>query len=279
MKEATANAPLEPGTLDLARYLSRIEYAGPRTATIVTLAALHRAHVTHIPFENLDVVLARPIALDLASLQAKLVAGRRGGYCFEQNLLFSAVLQAFGFTVTQLAARVRLGTSVLRPRTHMTLAVALEASGARWLVDVGFGAQGPLEPVPLEPGASRQQGSWTFRITDENGLNVLQSSRGDEWQDLYAFTLEPQHRVDYELMNHYTSTHPSSPFTKILTAQRIAPDVRRILRDRDYSEDRGRDVTTRTLAGAGEIRDVLASEFGLHFRADEASALLRKFPP
>jgi len=108
---------------------------------------------------------------------------------------------------------------------------------------------------------------------------VLQSSRGDEWQDLYAFTLEPQHRVDYELMSHYTSTHPSSPFTQILTAQRIAPDVRRILRDRDYSEDRGHDVTTRTLAGAGEIRDVLADEFDLHFPADEASALLRKFSP
>jgi N-hydroxyarylamine O-acetyltransferase len=108
---------------------------------------------------------------------------------------------------------------------------------------------------------------------------VLQSSRGAEWQDLYAFTREAQHRVDYELMSHYTSTHPSSPFSQIVTAQRIAPDVRRILRDRDYSEDRGHDVTTRTLAGAAEIREVLATEFGLHFSADEASALLRKFPP
>src|SRR4030095_13293918 len=107
----------------------RVECAGPRNATAATLEALHRAHVTHIPFENLDVVLGRGIALDLASLQAKLVARRRGGYCFEQNLLFSAVLQAFGFDVTQLAARVRFGTSVLRPRTHMTLAV--EADGSR----------------------------------------------------------------------------------------------------------------------------------------------------
>ena len=114
-------------------------------------------------------------------------------------------------------------------------------------------------------------------MTDEGGLNVLQSSRGGPWEDLYAFTLEPQHRVDYELMNHYTSTHPSSPFTQILTAQRIAPDVRRILRDRDYSEDRGHDVTTRTLRGADEIRDVLATEFGLELSADEASVLLKKF--
>ena len=262
--------------LDLDTYLRRVEYAGPRTVTAATLAALTRAHVAHIPFENLDVILGRPIALDLASLQAKLVAGRRGGYCFEQNLLFSAVLQELGFTVMQLAARVRLGSSVLRPRTHMTLAV--EADGARWLTDVGFGGQGPLVPVPLDGTSISQQGAWAFRVADESGLNVLQWSRGDDWQDLYAFTLEPQHRVDYEQMSHYTSTYPSSPFTQVLTAQRIAPDVRRILRDRDYSEDRGHDVTTRTLGGRAEIRDVLASAFGLEFSADEASALLRKFP-
>jgi N-hydroxyarylamine O-acetyltransferase len=264
----------EVGGLDLDAYLHRIEYTGPRTASAATLEALHRAHATHIPFENLDVLLGRGIALDLGSLQAKLVAGRRGGYCFEQNLLFSAVLQAFGFAVTQLAARVRLGSSALRPRTHMTLAVAVDRK--RWLTDVGFGGQGLLVPVPLDPGASSRQHAWTFRVADEDGINVLQSSRGGPWEDLYAFTLEPQHRVDYELMNHYTSTHPSSPFTHILTAQRIAPDVRRILRDRDYSEDRGRDVVTRTLGGGDEIRAVLATEFGLELSADEASALLRK---
>jgi len=265
----------EPGALDLDAYLRRIEYDGSRSANPATLEALHRAHVTHIPFENLDVLLGRGIALDLASLQAKLVAGRRGGYCFEQNLLFSAVLQAFGFDVTQLAARVRLGSSVLRPRTHMTLAV--EVDGARWLTDVGFGAQGPLAPVLLHGGAPSQQSAWTFRVADEKGLKVLQWSRGGAWEDLYAFTLEPHYRVDYELMSHYTSTHPSSPFTQVLTAQRIATDVRRILRDRDYSEDRGGDVTTRTLRGSDEIRGVLATQFGLQFSADEASALLRKF--
>ena len=132
--------------LDLPAYLRRIEYAGERKASHVALEALHQAHVTHIPFENLDILLGRAIALDLDSLQAKLVAGRRGGYCFEQNLLFAAVLRAFGFTVTQLAARVRLGSDILRARTHMTLQV--EVDGGRWLADVGFGGAGPLLPVP-----------------------------------------------------------------------------------------------------------------------------------
>jgi N-hydroxyarylamine O-acetyltransferase len=255
----------ELASLDLEAYLRRIEYTGERRPTRPTLEALHAAHATHIPFENLDILLGRPIALDLASLQAKLVQARRGGYCFEQNLLFSAVLQAFGFEVRQLAARVRLGTDSLRPRTHMTLQV--DVDGAQWLADVGFGASGPLLPVPFAGGHVSRQHAWTYRIVDEAGQWVLQSSRGAAWDDLYAFTLEPQHRVDYELASHYTSTHPSSKFTQVLTAQRIAPEVRRTLRDREYSEDRGSGIALRTLAGDDEVLDVLAGTFGLRFPA------------
>src|SRR5574342_262407 len=96
----------EPEALDLDAYLERIGYTGGLKPDLDVLEAIHLAHATHIPFENLDILLKRPIALDLASLQAKLVAARRGGYCFEQNLLFSAVLQRLGFSVTQYAARV-----------------------------------------------------------------------------------------------------------------------------------------------------------------------------
>ena len=142
-----------PESLDLPAYLRRVEYAGEREASPSVLEALHQAHATHIPFENLDIFLGRAIELDLASLQAKLVAGRRGGYCFEQNLLFSSVLQAFGFAVTQLAARVRRGNGVLLPRTHMMLEV--EAGGRQWLADVGFGSDGLLAPVPLGTAKSR----------------------------------------------------------------------------------------------------------------------------
>jgi len=252
--------------LDVDAYLRRVEYPGERRASRATLAALHAAHVTHIPFENLDILLGRGIALDLASLQAKLVAGGRGGYCFEQNLLFSAVLQSLGFTVTQLAARVRLGADAVRPRTHMTLLV--DADGARWLADVGFGAAGPLLPVPFGGGSESREQAWTHRIVDEAGEFLLQSSsRGGPWEDLYTFTLEPQHRVDYELASHYTSTHPSSPFTQTPTAQRIAPEVRRVLRGREYSEDRGSEIASRTLADDDEVLDVLARTFGLRFPA------------
>src|SRR5690349_15099497 len=128
--------------LDLDAYLDRIGYAGPRLPTRRVLEGLHLAHTTHVPFENLDILLGRPIRLDLDSLQAKLVRDRRGGYCFEQNTLFAAGLEQMGFAVTRLAARVRFGASRLLPRTHMLLRVDVE--GEPFLADVGFGGSGLL---------------------------------------------------------------------------------------------------------------------------------------
>lgn len=252
----------DPVGLDLRAYLRRIRYAGPLAATRATLEALHLAHATAIPFENLDILLGRPIRLDLASLQAKLVAGGRGGYCFEQNGLFAAALERVGFDVTRLAARVRLGTERVLPRTHMTLLVAVD--GIEVLADVGFGADGLLLPVPLG-GRAVPHFAWTYRVAEADGAYVLQTRRDGAWLDLYAFTREPQLPVDYEIANHYTSTHPASRFTLVLTAQRLATDVRRILRNRVYSEDRGTEVATRTLANDDEILEVLATEFGLAF--------------
>jgi len=176
----------EPVALDLEAYLRRIDYAGDLVPSRATLDALHRAHATHIPFENLDILLGVPIRLDLASLQAKLVAGRRGGYCFEQNELFAAVLEKLGFAVTRLAARVRLGSDAVRPRTHMTLGV--DVGGARVLADVGFGASGLLLPLAFDAGRPSQQYAWTYRIADEGGRWLLQSRHGEAWEDLYAFT-------------------------------------------------------------------------------------------
>jgi N-hydroxyarylamine O-acetyltransferase len=254
-----------PDHLDLDAYLHRIGYARDLRPTRATLDALHLAHATHIPFENLDILLGRPIRLDLASVQAKLVTGGRGGYCFEQNLLFATVLRELGFAVTPLAARVRLGTDAVLPRTHMTLLV--DVDGTRWLADVGFGASGLLLPVPFGNGQQTRQFAWTFRVVEDAGAWVLRSRAGESWEDLYAFTQEPQHPVDYEIANWYTSTHPESRFTQTLTAQQVAPDVRRILRNREYSEDRGTEVARRTLADDDEVLAMLAETFGLRFPA------------
>lgn len=250
-------------TLDLLAYLDRIEYAGPREPTLAVLRALHLAHATHIPFENLDILLDRPIKLDLDSLQAKLVASRRGGYCFEQNTLFAAVLRALGFDVETLIARVRFRTEQVLPRTHMLSLVTIDAE--RWLADVGFGADGVMLPVPLGDGRESRQFAWRFRAVAQGPLWVMQSLRDGAWADLYAFTLEPQLAVDFEVANHYTSTHPASRFRQMLIAQRITTEAKYWLRNRELLVDTGAAVTSRLLADDDEVVQVLAETFGLVF--------------
>jgi N-hydroxyarylamine O-acetyltransferase len=249
--------------LDLDAYLRRIDYAGPLEPTRAVLDGLHLAHATHIPFENLDIHLGRPIRLDLESVQAKLVRGRRGGYCFEQNNLLAAVFGRVGFAVTPLLARVRLGASRVLPRTHQVLEVSV--GGAPWLADVGFGTGGILLPVPLTAGEPVRQFAWTFRLVEEAGLWVLQRREGDGWLDLYAFTREPQHPVDFEMSNWYTSTHPDSRFVQTITAQHSTRDARYVLRNREFTVVRGEQATTRTVEDDEELLRVLAESFGLDF--------------
>jgi N-hydroxyarylamine O-acetyltransferase len=262
------------GRLDLDAYLARTGYDGGREPTLAVLQALHLAHATHIPFENIDILLGRPVRLDLDSLQAKLVRGRRGGYCFEHNTLFAAALESVGFRVTRLAARVRFGAARVLPRTHMLLEV--EARGTAWLADVGFGGDGLLLPVPLRDGEVVRQFHWRHRVTEAAGLWVLQSLRAGEWHDLYAFTREPQYPVDFEMANHFTSTHPDSIFVRTLTAQRLGPEERHVLRARQWVIDRGGESGSRTVADDRELGQILSETFGLDFPPDVLASLFRR---
>jgi N-hydroxyarylamine O-acetyltransferase len=250
-------------TFDLAAYLARIEYSGPLTLTQQTLEGLHLAHATHIPFENLDIQLGRPIRLDLESLQSKLVRGRRGGYCFEQNTLLAAALEQLGFPVTTLAARVRFGATRILPHIHMLLKVEVE--GVPWLADVGFGSEGLLQPVLLVPASVCHQFAWSFRLVEEQGLWVLQTLQGESWHDMYAFTLEPHYPVDFEMANYFVSTHPDSWFVQALTVQRMGLEMRHILRNRELTVTDGKNVTSTVIKDADALLDVLAKNFGLNF--------------
>lgn len=265
------NARPEPHRLDLPAYYERLRLPGPVPRTIDGLRALHRAHAAAIPFENLDIHLDRPIRIDLPSVEAKLVRGRRGGYCFEQNALFAAVLEAHGWTVHRWTARVRVGPPVPRPRTHMMLAVETEAG--RVLCDVGFGAESIAEPMPLQPGTVAEQGPWRHRLMrEEGGPWVLQLAREAAWEDQYAFTEEPQIEADYEMANFYTSTYPSSRFRTTITAQRNLPGCKLTLRNLDFTIDEGRGAVTRRIEPEA-LGALLRERFDLHFSEEEAARL------
>jgi N-hydroxyarylamine O-acetyltransferase len=248
--------------LDLDAYLRRIGHRGPVEPTVDCLDALHVAHVGSIPFENLDILLGRPIRLDLGSLEDKLVRGGRGGYCFEHNTLFAAALEAIGFVVTPLAARVRLDTREITARSHMTLRVDVEGSGR--LADVGFGGGSILRSLSIEPGEAVDQFGWSFRLVEADGTRILQRLAREGWREFYSFTFERQYPIDFEVANHYTSTHPSSHFTKTPTAQICRPERSLILRGRELVEETPSTQTT-TRVEEGELLEVLATRFGLEF--------------
>jgi len=262
----TSSSPSGESDLDLDSYLERIDYDLGLDPSPETLAALHQAHLAAIPFENLDILLGRPILLDLASLQRKLVAGRRGGYCFEQNTLFQAVLEKLGFRVSALAARVRIGATAVRPRTHMLLKV--DQPEGSFLADVGFGGDGPVLPLQLAEGPQMWCGGAGHRLRREGDHWVLEGNLGDEWVDLYAFTLEPQHPVDFVMANHFTSTFPRSPFVLNLTAQRSTAEGRTLLRNRDLVVRRNGTIETSTLTSREQLLEVLSEDFGLSFPRD-----------
>jgi len=254
--------------VDLEAYLNRIGHAVDRSARPVptrkVLDQIHFEHVCAVPFENLDIHLGRTIRVDLPSVEAKLVTARRGGYCFEHNTLFAAVLDQLGFKqVVRLAARVRMNTHRVLPRTHMLLTV--ECEGVTCMADVGFGGMGLLKPIPLVSGLTFEQYGQAFRLKREGAAWVLESVLNGAWTDLYVFTLEPQHAIDYEMANHYTSTFPASRFVHTLTVQSRHPELRQTLHNHDLEVVRDGQATRRTVQSDEELLVVLAENFGLHF--------------
>ena len=181
-----------------------------------------------IPFENLDPHRGVPVSLARDALQHKLVDERRGGYCFEHNLLLTFALEELGAEVDLMLARVRVGAppGAIRPRTHLVLRV--RDGGGEWHADVGFGAGTLLDPIPFGPGEVHEQSGWRFRVVPEGAEFVLQTADGSDWVDLYAFIPEPVPRIDVETSNWFTSTHPRSPFVTGLNATSHRPDGTRL---------------------------------------------------
>lgn len=255
--------------IDLNAYLDRIGIRTPAAPDLQTLRAVVAAHVASIPFENLDPFLGVSPALDIASVQRKLVREGRGGYCFEQNRLLGDALRAIGFEVTDLAARVLWGQpdDAITARTHMLLRV--EADGKSWLADGGFGGNTPTGPLELVPDVEQATPHEPFRLTRPDGDWRLQFFAAGAWQTLYRFDLQPQFPADYRISNYWTSTHPDSHFVTGLTAARAPAGRRLTLRNRQFAEHAAGDATTkRTLATAAEIRAVLQDTFLIRLPED-----------
>lgn len=251
--------------MNLDAYFARIGYTGTPKPDLATLAELVEHHVTSVPFENLDVLLGRPPKLDLASLAAKLVGARRGGYCYEHATLFAHVLERIGFTVHRHSARVTMTVPKSQaPRTHMFLTV--ELPGGTFVVDPGFGFA-PRVPLDIDgtPGGEH----WIAR--DGADLALMGRTR-DKVITAWVSTLERDYPIDFEMANHFTATSPLSAFTTGLMMRAFTPEGGRVT-------VRGRTVThfpseqTRELATGAELRALCREHFGFDLPALDTLAL------
>jgi N-hydroxyarylamine O-acetyltransferase len=247
--------------LDLDAYLERIGWGGASAPTFGTLSGLLHAHMSRIPFENLDVLLGRPVRLDLPGLQRKLVHAGRGGYCFEHATLLGAALEALGFEVARHSARVTLiAPRTASPRTHMFLTVRL-AEGT-FVVDPGFGTLAPLVPVPLVEGALAQAGRESHWMSRDGPWWLLRARDGDRIVDAWASTLEEDHAIDFEMANHYTATHPGSAFVNRITLRALTGDGRVTVMNRDVTLWLAGEPLSTQLADRAALRALLSECFG-----------------
>lgn len=260
----------EVENLDLPAYLDRVRCTDKIDPTARTLRDLHRAHVSSIPFENIDVALGRPIALNLAAIQDKLVRRERGGYCHEHNMLFAAVLEHLGFAVRRLLARVHDDGHIVLPRGHMTLLV--DADATTWLCDVGYGCEGLLEPIRLEAGSTIHQAAWTFGLDRREDDWILHTG-GPSKHVLYSFADTRYRRPDFEVASYFLSTHPSSPFANQVVAQRATTDARYSLRGLELTITlpNGREARQRITSGG--LKRVLADAIGVEINDAQAAAI------
>ena len=247
-------------------YLQRLGYDSPPPPTLATLRDLQLRHVCTFAFESLSTLLRLPVPIDLHSVEQKVLFEGRGGYCYELNQMFLALLQELGFDARGITGRVVMGgpPEARTARTHRLSLVTLD--GVRYVTDVGFGGMVPSGPLQLHTQAVQATAHEPYRLAlnEQEGSYTLWAEVAGEWRGLYVFDLQVQADIDYEIGNWYVSTHPGSPFLGQLKVARLAAGERHTLNNAHYAIhylDRPSDK--RVIQSADELLGVLGTTFGI----------------
>ncbi len=247
---------------NLVDYFKRIHYSGENQVSAATLKQLHLGHVMAIPFENLDVYARKPISLELDDIFRKIVINHRGGYCFEMNGLFAAVLTEMGFSVSSHLARVYQGSFDHSGKTHRVLLV--KADDQAWLCDVGFGGNGLVAPLLFEEGLEQEHLGRCHRVmTDSDYGYRVEFKTAAGFEPIYAFTQEACCPADFLIANHYTATYPESFFRQAMMCALVTETGKITYLDGHLKIIDGETLTETTITGDTEIKDALKSYFGL----------------
>jgi len=261
----TGLAPSWAADMDVQAYLQRIHYVEPLTPglyrpSVDLLRSLHRAHLFAVPFENLDISLGRTILCDETRIIHKIVNEHRGGFCYELNGAFAALLRELGFRVTLLSGRVAREDGSYSPEfDHLALRVDLEEP---WLADVGFG-DCFLEPLRLASRGAQEQIGRIYRLTSTDSVFGLEVMADGKWKKEYAFTLQPRELCEFAGMCHYHQTSPESHFTRQRICSLATPEGRLTLSDNKLIETRGTSRQETSLSGGRAWQTTLRELFGV----------------
>ncbi|WP_447789296.1 arylamine N-acetyltransferase family protein [Pseudomonas farris] len=255
---------------NLALYLQRLGFDAPPAPTLEALRQLQLRHTGAFPFENLTTLMGEPVLIDLPSIEQKVLHDGRGGYCYELNNLFLALLQTLGFDARGITGRVVMGQpeGAWTARTHRLSLVTLD--GVRYITDVGFGGMVTTAPLMLDTEAEQFTLHEPYRIEPHADGYTLRANVGGEWRAMYIFDLQRQEDIDYALGNWYVSTHPESSFVKQLMVARTGEGWRRTLNNGSFAIHRmGSESERRQVADVDELIGLLESEFGIRVPAQE----------
>lgn len=248
----------------IRQYLRRIDYHGPLTQDRAVLSALQWAHLTHIPYENLDILAGIPLSLKPMDLFQKIVIDHRGGYCFELQGLFKELLKVLGFSVEQYAARFLDEGPAVQMRRHRVLVVTIDSQ--RYLVDVGVRNEAPRKALHLICGEVQSDGVCQYRFDRDRffGWVLLQKEQGKDWAPMYGFTEEVQVDADFVMPSFYCEKHPDSRFNKYMKISIFSGASNFTIVDGVFKEYRsGKVQLHERLTGPEELREVLKRYFGL----------------
>lgn len=264
----------EPCLTDRALYLRRLGFDAPPAPTLETLRQLQLRHTGVFPFENLTTLSGDPVLIDLPSIEQKVLHDGRGGYCYELNNLFLALLQALGFDARAISGRVVMGQpeGAWTARTHRLSLVIID--DVRYITDVGFGGMVPTAPLLLDSRAEQLTPHEPYRIDLHVDGFTLRANVAGEWRAMYIFDLQRQEDIDFAVGNWYVSTHPESAFAEQLMVARTGEGWRRTLNNGNFAIHRiGHDSERRQVTDVQELIGLLGSEFGI--RVPEQAQLVR----
>jgi N-hydroxyarylamine O-acetyltransferase len=246
--------------IDLEQCLKRVGYNGPTEPTLYTLRALQISFLLKVPFENLDIQLDRQIRLSSESIYRKIVSRKRGGFCYECNILFFELLKGLGFQVEYLSARMVKRNEVGEEYDHMVLLVHLEHD---YLVDVGNG-QSCREPLRIDGTNRAASEGYAYRVGTHGKDHALYYQQSDTaWTPRFLFTLTPRDRAEFSEMCHYHQTSPDSVFTQQRLVTIATSEGRITLTDMELVITKGVETQESVVHSEGEYYKILKQNFGI----------------